>query len=246
MNQARWEVAGAPEPIDLSHPISPEHFRWDTRLQRTESLAQGGIFNSSRLTMPAHAFTHVDAPVHVDDQGDSLHHMQLRTWVGMARVIDLSEVVAGEGITAADLERHAARVRPDEIVLLRTDWDARRSVESPAFWTDAPWVARDAAEWLLRRRVRAVGFDFPQDEPIRRAVAGEKPATQSFVTHEVLLKQGVGLIEYLRGLHRLPELVLLCAAPLALTDGDGAPCRAVALPLSDRPTESASPDERQT
>lgn len=234
MTAAPWggTGGGVPDPIDLSHPLSPGHFRWSTRLHRSESLEDGGLFNSSQLSMPAHAFTHVDAPLHVDDDGRPLHELDLRTWVGVARVVDLTGVPSGQAITPDHLERCAARTRPDEIVLLRTDWDSRRSVDDPAFWNDAPWVSQAAAEWLRDRAVRAVGFDFPQDEPIRHAVAGEKPPRADFVTHQVLLKQGIGLIEYLRGLHRLPELVLLCAAPLALVHGDGAPCRAIAIPLS--------------
>lgn len=247
MTPALWSGAGGvPDPIDLSHPVSQGHFRWSTRLHRSESLQEGGLFNSSQLSMPAHAFTHVDAALHVDDAGRALHELDLRTWVGVARVVDLTEVKPREPITAAHLEHCAERTRPDEIVLLRTDWDSRRSVQDAAFWNDAPWMSRDAAEWLRDREVRAVGFDFPQDEPIRHAVAGDKPPRADFVTHEVLLKRGIGLIEYLRGLDRLPELVLLCAAPLALVHGDGAPCRAIALPLLESTADSASPEERQT
>ena len=48
--------------------------------------------------------------------------------------------------------------------------------ETPEFWTEAPYMSRDAAEWLLERAPRAVAFDFPQDYTIRLLLQGRGPA----------------------------------------------------------------------
>lgn len=222
--------------VDLSFPIDPGHFRWRHERQVVDRLDDGGPFETSRFGMSAHAFTHADAPSHVAQDGAALNEVPVRTWVGPATILDLGHVGPGEPVTAALLEQAADAVGAlpaEEILLLRTGWDQRRDIATPSYWQDAPWVDRSGAEWLAARRPRAVGFDFPQDEPIRRTLAGEPGAAREFVTHDVLLRHGIGLVEYLRGLDRLPPRVLLVAAPIALTGSDGGPARALALPLPD-------------
>jgi kynurenine formamidase len=87
---------------------------------------------------------------------------------------------------------------PDgEILLLSAGWDRRRDPDTPAFWTEAPWLSRAAAEWLHARRPTAVAFDFPQDYPIRLLLENKSVPNDQHVTHDVLLKNGVTLIEYL-------------------------------------------------
>jgi hypothetical protein len=56
---------------------------------------------------------------------------------------------------------------------------------------------RGAAEWLLARAPSAVAFDFPPDYPIRLLLEGKSVPKEEHVMHDVLLKNGVTLIEYL-------------------------------------------------
>jgi len=219
-------------PVDLSFPIDPRHFRWAGERLITESLDQGAPFTSTRFTQSAHAFTHVDAPSHIRSGAADLADLSISTWVGPASVLDLSGIADGAAITADHLQDSAAQAVAGDIILLRTDWDSRRDIATPEYWSAAPWIAEDAAGWLRRLNPPAVGFDFPQDEAIRRAVRGEPAGTSEFTTHQQLLAHGIGLIEYLRGLRALPPRVLLCAAPIALMQSDGAPTRAVAFPLT--------------
>ena len=60
-----------------------------------------------------------------------------------------------------------------------------------------PYMTREASEWLLERGPRAVAFDFPQDYVIRLLLKGERRPLAENVTHDVLLQNGVTLIEYL-------------------------------------------------
>lgn len=234
--------------VDLSFPIDPRHFRWRHEREVVDRLEDGAPFETSRFTMSAHAFTHADAPSHVAVSGRTLQHVPLDTWIGTATVLDLSAAAPSAAIDADQLARAGARVpeiSPGEIVLLRTDWDRRRDIGTPAYWREAPWVDRSGAEWLAERRPRAVGFDFPQDEPIRHTLAGEPGSPAEFVTHDVLLRSDIGLIEYLHGLDRLPFRALLVAAPIALVGSDGGPTRAIAFPLTEPPHGHRTTTERQ-
>jgi arylformamidase len=75
-----------------------------------------------------------------------------------------------------------------------------------------------------------VAVDFPQDYTIRLLLDGVVAPRPEHVTHDVLLKSGVTLIEYLVNTAALAgPRTFLCAAPLKIPNADGAPSRAFAL-----------------
>ena len=121
-------------------------------------------------------------------------------------------------------------MRPGDIVVLKSSWEQQRSPSTPEFWTEAPYMSREAAQWLLERAPRAVAFDFPQDYTIRLLLQGEIRPLEEHVTHDVLLRNGVILIEYLSNTAALTApRTFLCCLPLKVPDADGAPARVIAL-----------------
>ena len=101
---------------------------------------------------------------------------------------------------------------------------------SPDFWTRSPYLTRPACEWLAAREPAAVGFDFPQDRPIRELLEGNRPPMGKFVSHDVILRRGVPLIEYLCNLRAVASArTEICALPLKILDADGAPARVIAI-----------------
>jgi kynurenine formamidase len=100
-------------------------------------------------------------------------------------------------------------------------------------------MTREASEWLLERRPRAVAFDFPQDYTIRLLLKGERRPLAENVTHDVLLKNGVILIEYLSNTVALTKpRIFLCCLPLKIPGADGAPARVIALEEGEDETDS--------
>ena len=122
--------------------------------------------------MPGHGFTHCDGFSHFIRGGTTVDQMPLETWVGDAAVVDLTHVGANTAVEAADLEARGHHVRRGDIALLRTDWPRKRSWETLEFWTEAPWTSAAACRWLVARGVKAVGYDYPPDHPIRDLVTG--------------------------------------------------------------------------
>src|SRR5262249_14645655 len=158
--------------VDLSLPIRP-HVRWKTEVTVQSSFEDPSHpFRSSRLAMPGHGFTHCDGFSHFVPGGTTVDRMPLDTWVGEAAVVDLTHVGANTAVEAADLEARGQHVRRGDIALLRTDWPLRRSWETVEFWTEAPWTSATACRWLVARGVKAVGYDYPPDQPIRELVTG--------------------------------------------------------------------------
>ena len=92
--------------------------------------------------------------------------------------------------------------------------------------------AERACDWLVDRRVKAVGYDYPPDYAIRTMTfsPGTPVARHECTTHDVFFPAGITVIEYLTNLHAIG--VARCrfiALPLAIDGADGSPVRAIAL-----------------
>ncbi|MDH3595983.1 MAG: cyclase family protein [Rhodospirillales bacterium] len=214
--------------IDLTLPIE-EHFRWGVERRLTADLTKGDRFQVTWLGLPVHAFTHIDAPRHMVPEGSTTSEVGLERVVGEAAVVDLSGLAPDTAVGPDMLEEKGAHVGAGDIVLLKTCWDRVCSHHTPEFWTTAPYMTREACTWLLEKGIKALGVDFPQDYPIRGLLNGETAPISEFVTHDVLLRCGVILIEYLCNLAALEtERTMLFALPLKLPEADGAPARVIA------------------
>ena len=96
----------------------------------------------------------------------------------------------------------------------------------------APYTGRGACEWLVKRGVKAVGYDYPPDYAIRTMTFEPgKPVTRhDCTTHDVFFPAGVTVIEYLTNLDQIGAArCRFIALPLKLEGGDGSPVRAIAL-----------------
>jgi arylformamidase len=215
--------------VDLSMPIAP-HFRWRTQLSVTGDIARGDQFRVSRLDAACHGFSHVDSPAHILADAPTIEATPLDRVVGPCRVLNLRDAPANQAIDAARLAAADPGGPAGEILLLSAGWDRQRDWNTPEFWREAPWLTRDAAEWLLAQGPKAVAFDFPQDFPIRLLLDKVEVPFDQHVTHDVLLRRGVTLIEYLVNTSALPgPRTFLCAAPLLVPGADGAPARVFAI-----------------
>ncbi|MFC3125562.1 cyclase family protein [Pseudoroseomonas globiformis] len=215
--------------IDLSMPIAP-HFRWRTQVTVAGDIAAGDQFRVTRLDATCHGFTHVDARAHILADAPTIEQTSLERVVGPCRVLRLAGISPEEEIGPDRLSAADPGGAPGEIILLAAGWSALRNSNTPEFWRDAPWLNRAAAEWLAERKPSAVAFDFPQDYPIRLLLDNIQVPFEQHVTHDVLLRHDITLIEYLVNTDDLREpRCLLSAAPLKIPNADGAPARVYAI-----------------
>ncbi|MBE9607656.1 cyclase family protein [Acetobacteraceae bacterium H6797] len=215
--------------IDLTMPIAP-HFRWHPTLKVTGDIAKGDQFRVSRIEAACHGFSHVDAQAHILADAPTIESTPLDKVVGPCRVLNLRDAPDNQAIDAERLRAADPGGPEGEILLLSTGWDRRRDYNSREFWTESPWLTRDAAEYLATLKPKAIAFDFPQDFPIRLLLDKIEVPFDQHVTHDVLLRQGVTLIEYLVNTSAIPgPRTFLCAAPLLIPNADGAPARIYAI-----------------
>ncbi len=217
--------------VDLTFPIKP-HFRWRVATEVKGSHAKGDLFQTTILTIHCHAFTHVDAPRHFVPGGIDIGSLPVDQWVGPAAVVDLTHIRANGEVAAADLDKAGNHIHAGDIVLLRTDWPKRVSVETESFWRDAPYTARSACEWLIARKVKAVGYDYPPDHAVRTMIfePTKRLTREDNTTHHAFFPAGITVVEYLTNLDRIgtPRCTFV-ALSLPVEGADGSPVRAVAI-----------------
>jgi len=79
------------------------------------------IANVSELHLHTHAGTHIDAPYHFEENGETLDNIPLDRLVGEAVVIHLPKK-PNEGITVEDLKKYEKQIKKDDIVIINTGW----------------------------------------------------------------------------------------------------------------------------
>lgn len=72
----------------------------ETRAERIKSIDNGDGYNLSEISMSVHSGTHIDAPLHFCEDGNSIDNIRLNTFFGKCTVISVSGILTGE-----DMER---------------------------------------------------------------------------------------------------------------------------------------------
>ncbi len=187
--------------IELSHEIrhgtitypglpGPEIGAHLTREASRARYAEGTEFLIARLAMVANTGTYVDAPLHRFPDGADFVDLPLAAFADLpGRVV---RAVGARAIDVGHVERHDVAGRA---VLVHTGWD--RHWETAAYGgSDAPFLTRDAAEWLVAHGAALVGID---------SINVDSTADGTRPVHTALLRAGVPIVEHLCGLDRLPD-----------------------------------------
>lgn len=204
--------------IDISWPITTSMTSYKNSKPITiiahKNFVEHGVRDSG-ITLNSHTGTHVDAPAHFLEHGESIHQMPLTTMIGICRILDVTHV--DTKITAEDLMPY--NIQAGEIILLKT----KNSLLSPEalFDTNFVYLATSGARWLADQKIKAIGIDY-------LGIEREQPDHE---THCILFEQKITIIEGLRlkGVIMKDTYVLLCL-PLALEGLEAAPARAILIP----------------
>ncbi|MFL6478080.1 MAG: cyclase family protein [Nitrososphaera sp.] len=164
------------------------------------------IANVTTITLGSHTGTHVDAPWHFLEGGNSIDVEPLYKFIGDAVVVDASYT---NNITARNFS--SSDIESDDIVLIYTGTGDRL--------TDFAYLDVSAAEWLIEHKVKCVGIDTASVEKY-----GDKDAH----IHRMLLEKHIGIIENLTNLVQFAsKRMFFVCLPLPFKGIDGSPARAV-------------------
>jgi kynurenine formamidase len=230
--------------VDLTHPFDDRTPYWPTsttgfRFNRlSHGMTAGGYFYSAgELSAPEHGGTHLDAPIHFAESGQSTDQIPLDRLIAPAVVIDISAKAAQNPdyrLSSADVEAFESqhgRIDSGSIVLLRTGWSSRWPDRRSYLGDDTPGDAsklhfpsfgEDAARLLVvERSVAALGAD---------VASIDYGQSQEFQVHRIAAERNVPGLENLTGLELLPPRgAIVIALPMSIRGGSGGPLRAVGL-----------------
>lgn len=200
--------------IDISRSVSPTtavwpgdqeiEWAWSARLNDEDSSV-----NLGAIRLSTHAGTHVDAPFHISNEGETTSEFSLPTFVGPADVVEVQDDVIRP--------EHVEDVTSDR-VLFKTPASALSDEEWPDSITP---FAVETIDALSARGAILVGTDAPSVDPLD---------STDLSAHHALISHGIVNLEGLRLNQVFPGRYYLMAFPLKISGADAAPVRAV---LSD-------------
>lgn len=199
--------------------IAPRYTHWWSQ-RRFEPPCRGVAENY--LFMDEHTGTHMDAPFHFWPDGIPLHKIPIETFLGEAKMIDVSgirnfhEPVNRKLLTSA-AEEQKIKIEKGDILLVRV-W--------PGKWGDkgyfeAKQFSRDAAEFFIEKGIRLLGTDMPTADVLTDF---QRPV------HVSLCRAGIIMVEGLINLDKLiGKKFTFIVLPLRIRDATGSPVRAIAM-----------------
>jgi kynurenine formamidase len=246
-----WETASLADElqserlIDLTHPFNEETIYWPTEEgfklipEAAGVTDEGYYYAANRFVCAEHGGTHIDAPRHFAENGQTVDELPLERLVGPAVCVDVSDKCAADPdyqVTVEDFqawELFGGTSLEDQIVLIYTGfgsrWPDREKYLGTAEQGKAavaklhfPGLDPVAADWLVsKRRVRMVGID---------TASIDHGQTRDYPTHVRLFRDNVPALENVANLDKLPPYgFTLAALPIKITGGSGGPTRIVAI-----------------
>ena len=165
---------------------------------------QGYYYAANRFMCAEHGGTHIDAPIHFFEKGQTVDQVPLERLIGPGACVDVSQKCAADRdyqVTVEDFRsvgRRKQATLEDRIVLIRTGfgryWPDREKYLGTAEQGKAavaklhfPGLDPAAADWLVtRRRIRMVGID---------TASIDHGQTQNYPTHQRLFRDNVPALE---------------------------------------------------
>ncbi len=201
--------------IDISMTIEPDmmvYKNYDHKKPVFENSAnfKTGSHYETDLKLNLHTGTHMDAPLHMIEGGETIEKYDISRLMTTCRVLDLSHVVGM--VTKADLE--AFDIVKDEFILLKT-----RNSSEEAFNTEFISLRKDGAKYLSEIGINGVGID----------ALGIERGQDDHMTHKYLLDANVIILEGLRLGHVEAKSYELIALPLKIANVEASLIRAVLI-----------------
>ncbi|GAA3614481.1 cyclase family protein [Flavivirga amylovorans] len=237
--------------IDLSHTYSDKTIYWVTSKEFELDTVyrgqtdKGYYYSANNFCTAEHGGTHIDAPIHFVENGQTVDEIPLEKLIGPAVKIDVYSKAINNPDYLVSIEDFKAweisqgNTIPDgSIVLIQTGFSKYYSDKIKYLGTDKrgedavkllhfPGLSPEAAEWLVKNRnINAIGIDTPSID------YGQ---SEYFKSHVTLLEQKIPAFENLTNLDKLPlsgfEIIAL---PMKIEGGTGAPLRIVAIVTDEK------------
>jgi kynurenine formamidase len=199
--------------IDLTHPLSSSTpvFPGDPSISLSQSaFISKDTYNDHRLVTQMHVGTHIDAPLHMIDEGKRIDEIPVDSFVGNGVLIDAN----GKKEIGRDVLENV-EIKPGDIALVCSGFGGK--FEKKEYFPGSPFLTVDFANAIVARGVKMLGMDFSGPD-----------IDDSWPVHKILLGNNILIIENLFNLEKLQgEEFEIIALPLNIVS-DGSPARVIA------------------
>lgn len=201
--------------IDISRPLNADTAVYKNYESKRFHLTAVATFpvngaHESEMKTNLHTGTHVDAPKHMVENGGSLADLDLSHFMGPAEVFDLTAVEGA--IYLKDIKDLA--IDPARIIIFKT-----KNSFDDHYNFKFVYLEEDAAQYLVDLGLKTVALDAMS---IERDKKGHE-------VHNILLGNGVAIIEDVRLANVEAGKYFLSALPLNIPEAEASPVRAVLI-----------------
>lgn len=169
------------------------------------SIKNGDVCNLTAFSMCAHNGTHVDAPYHFLDDGNTIDKVELDRFIGYAYVAEHCGDISAEDAKKIIEAAKTCDLRSVDRILIK----------------GTATVTKEAAEVFASSQIKLFGNESqtvgPEDAPME--------------VHLIMLGAKIVLLEGIRLDGVAEGVYILHAAPINLGGTDGAPCRATLMKM---------------
>lgn len=200
--------------LDLSYEINNNMPVYpgdkEIKLEKIADVNKEG-YTSIIYSGAMHVGTHIDSPMHIIEDDKYISDYSLDNFVGKGVLLDV------RGQTEINLkDEYFKSIKENNIVLFYTGFD--KVYGQNEYYDEHPIMSQEMAEFLVRKKVKMVGFDMPS------------PDRSPYEIHSIFLKNNIFILENLVNLEKLiyEEDYLIFAQPLKIK-AEGSLVRAMAV-----------------
>jgi arylformamidase len=176
---------------------------------------------SEIVFLSTHTGTHMDAPFHFSPNGQTIDQVEIDRYVCKNTLLLKIQKDSNQMITSHDIISNSKyEIREKDTVVFSTGWE-KRIKEKDNYINNNPGLSKDAAEYLVEKKVNAVAIDCPSIDI---------GTGSGLIVHKTLLSNQILVIENLCNLHRFNnEKFTLLITPLKFVGASGSPIRAIGI-----------------
>src|SRR5215831_3173534 len=175
---------------------------------------------SETMFLSTHTGTHMDAPFHFDPNGPTIDKVEIERYVCNDALLLKIQKDSNQIISSDDIRRSKYEIKEKDTIVFSTGWE-KRIKEKDNYINNNPGLSKDAAEFLVEKKVNAVAIDCPSID---------KGTDSGLVVHRTLLSNQILIIENLCNLYKFNnQRFTLLITPLKLAGASGSPIRAIGI-----------------
>ena len=190
-----------------------------TLLTWSKFVTQGYVSEVAFLS--THTGTHMDAPYHFAPNGPTIDQIEVHRYICNNALLIKIQKNSNQLITRNDIAGNSKyEIKEKDTIVLSTGWE-KEIKQKDNYIRNNPGLSKDAAEYLVEKKVNAVAIDSPSID------VGN---VTEYIAHEILLSNQILVVENLCNLNKFTNMKFnLIITPLKFVGASGSPIRAIGI-----------------